>query len=186
MNKVIAEEKLTYALPVYNLDYIKDNNVTFSIDDDTFLETLFLRIRGETVKFSKFLKKKEKALEQTLKNDIAWLESNITESNTKLLDDKKAELECIRKDRIKGHITRARINWLDQGEKPTSFFCKLETKQFTEKTIRKLQLDNGSIINDQKMILKEVQRYYMNLFNEKETCSDFNLGKTIAGNKTRI
>ena len=94
-------------------------------------------------------------------------------------------MECIRKDRIKGHITRAGINWLDQGEKPTSFFCKLETKQFTEKTIRKLQLDNGSIINDQKMILKEVQRYYVNLFNEKETCSDFNLGKTIAGNRVK-
>ena len=31
MNKVIAEEKLTYALPVYNLDYIKDNNVTFQL-----------------------------------------------------------------------------------------------------------------------------------------------------------
>ena len=45
----------------------------------------------------------------------------------------------IGKEKIKGYITRARIQWLDQGEKPTSFFCKLESKQFTEKTIRKLQ-----------------------------------------------
>ena len=101
----------------------------------------------------------------------------------KLLDDKKAELESIRKEKIKGYITRARIQWLDQGEKPTSFFCKLESKQFTEKTIRKLQLDNGFIINDQKMILKEVQKYYTNLFKEKETFSDFNLAKNITGNK---
>ena len=93
INKVITEEKLKYALPVYNLDYIRDNNVTFSVDDDIFLETLFLRIRGETVKFSKFLKKKEKVLESNLKNDIAWLESNVNESNMKLLDDKKAELD---------------------------------------------------------------------------------------------
>ena len=183
INKVITEEKLKYALPVYNLDYIRDNNVTFSVDDDIFLETLFLRIRGETVKFSKFLKKKEKVLESNLKNDIAWLESNVNESNMKLLDDKKAELESIRKEKIKGYITRARIQWLDQGEKPTSFFCKLESKQFTEKTIRKLQLDNGFIINDQKMILKEVQKYYTNLFKEKETFSDFNLAKNITGNK---
>ena len=62
---------------MYNLDYIRDTNVTFSVDDDIFLETLFLRIRGETVKFSKFLKKKEKVLESNLKNDIAWLESNV-------------------------------------------------------------------------------------------------------------
>ena len=118
-----------------------------------------------------------------MKNDIAWLESNVNESNMKILDDKKAELESIRKEKIKGHITRARIQWLDQGEKPTSFFCKLESKQFTEKTIRKLQLDNGSIINDQEMILKEVQKYYTNLFKEKETFCDFNLAKNITGNR---
>ena len=44
---------MKYEIPVYNLDYIRDNNVTFSIDDDISLETLFLRIHEETVKFSK-------------------------------------------------------------------------------------------------------------------------------------
>ena len=97
----------------------------------------------------------------------------------KLLDDKKV----LENKKIKGQITRTRIQWLDQGEKHTSFFCKLKSKQFTEKTIRKLQLDNGSIINDQKMIVKEVQKYYMNLFKEKETFSDFKLGKNITGNR---
>ena len=41
----------------------------------------------------------------------------------------------------------------------------------------------GSIINDQKMILKEVQKYYTNLFKEKETFCDFNLAKSITGNR---
>ena len=96
---------------------------------------------------------------------------------------RKLNLKSIRKDKIKGHITRARIQWLGQGEKPTSFFCKLDSEQFTEKAIRKVQLDNGSTINDKKMIVKEAQKYYMNLFKEKKTCSDFNLRKNITGNR---
>ena len=55
IGNIINEEKLKYCLPVSNSIYIHDsfNNLQFSIDDDTFLEMLFLRIRGETLKFAK-------------------------------------------------------------------------------------------------------------------------------------
>ena len=128
---------------------------------------LFLIIRGETIKFLSYLNKKQKLLEMNLKNDIDWLESNSNQSNISLLEDRKTELENTRKDKIKGYITRARIQWLNQGEKPTSFFCKLESKHSTEKTIRKLQIGDGATINDQKLILKEIEKYYHNLFKVK-------------------
>ena len=47
----INDEKLKYAVPVYNLDNIKnisDEGLQLTIEHDTFLETLLLRIRGET------------------------------------------------------------------------------------------------------------------------------------------
>ena len=40
INKIIMEEKYKYALPVYDLNHIKDNHITFSSDDDTFLDTV--------------------------------------------------------------------------------------------------------------------------------------------------
>ena len=46
INKVIEEEKFRYALPVYSFEYIKAGDIAFTIDDATFLETLFLKIRG--------------------------------------------------------------------------------------------------------------------------------------------
>ena len=59
VNNVIKEEKLKYALPVHNTKYVEENdNIEMSIDGDLFLEVLFLRIRGETVKFASNLKKK--------------------------------------------------------------------------------------------------------------------------------
>ena len=53
VNNLIQEEKINYALPVYDLDFLKANdNIKMSIDSDQFLEVLFLRIQGETIKFA--------------------------------------------------------------------------------------------------------------------------------------
>ena len=44
INGIIEEEKVKYAIPVYNLDFLKDNFTSFEmiIDHDLFLETLLL------------------------------------------------------------------------------------------------------------------------------------------------
>ena len=44
VNKIIQEEKSKYALPVYLAEYVKNENenIKFNIDDDDFLEMIFL------------------------------------------------------------------------------------------------------------------------------------------------
>ena len=64
-------------------------------------------------------------------------------------------------------MTCARIQWLNKGEKPTSFFCKLENKNFTEKTTRKLQTDSGTILTDQKVFLKKSINFMPNYLNQE-------------------
>ena len=46
INTIIDEEKLKYAIPIYNHDYIikTDEELTFTVDDDAFLECLYLPI----------------------------------------------------------------------------------------------------------------------------------------------
>ena len=180
VNKIIDEEKEKYCLPVYNPNYIKEsfNDIVFSVDDDLFLETLFLRIRGETIKFASFLKKKQKNHEQNLLQDIAHLENtSLGQSNLDLLDDKKSELENLRKEKVKGNMARARIQWLNEGEKPTSFFCRLENQNFTVKTMRKLQTDTGLLITNQKNILKEIHKFYSNLFRSRDDQAQNDIAK---------
>ena len=53
VNKLIQEEKLKYAVPVYSLHHLQtasDEDITFTINSSNFLEMLFLRIHGETKK----------------------------------------------------------------------------------------------------------------------------------------
>ena len=86
------------------------SNITFTIDDDIFLEMLFLRIRGNTIKYASSLKKHNKTKEDQLLKDIAYLESQLDSSshNYQLLMDKQLELEKLRKIKVDGEQIRSR------------------------------------------------------------------------------
>ena len=105
---------------------------------DTLLECLYLRIRGESIKYSSKLKKQNENLENKFKKDIQSLEEqdNLDETNKKLYD-KKQELEKLREDKIRGEMIRARIQWINEGERPSKYFCKLENKILWKKQLKK-------------------------------------------------
>ena len=77
-----------------------------------------------------------------------------------MLTDKKVELEQRRKTKVRVELVRARIQWLSEGEKPSKYFCNLAKKNFIEKTIRNVQLADGSHVNNQQEILKHIGLYY--------------------------
>ena len=65
-----------------------------------------------------------------------------TSANIKLLEDKQIELENLRKHKINGYITRTRMQWLQEDEKPSSFFCNLEKRNYVEKNNKKVATPN--------------------------------------------
>ena len=71
--KMVRDEielvKATYAIPIYNNDFIQSDNgnlLEITISDTLFLETLLCQLRGQIIKFSKNLKKEEKNEEYSL------------------------------------------------------------------------------------------------------------------------
>ena len=175
INKVIEDELIKYSIPVYSLDYIKNGtkDLTSTISYDLFLELLFLRIRGETIKFASYEKRKHNMTEQQLIKDIETLEKSEMIQNPQLVMDKKAELETLRQQKIKGEMVRTRGHWLKEGEKPTKFFCNLENRNFVEKTMKKIKLSDGSFIVEQKEALHHIGRFYSKLFKNRDDNLDF-------------
>ena len=60
VNEIIEKIKLEYAVPIYNIDNIKnidDKIVQFTISDKLFLEMLLLKVRQETIHFASQYKK---------------------------------------------------------------------------------------------------------------------------------
>ena len=68
---------------------------------------------GETIKFSSFEKKIRNEKEKNLIKDIKHSERNNDKFtlNNDLLEDKKLQLEKLRKDKIKGQMIRACLQW---------------------------------------------------------------------------
>ena len=120
INTLIDNEIFKYALPIYHPNYLTGNykDIMFTIDDDLFLEMIFLKIRGETIKFSSFLKKNERTMEKQLIKDIEDIEK-MEVINFELLSDKKSSLEALRGKRIQGQMIRSRIQCLNENEKPS-------------------------------------------------------------------
>ena len=71
---------------------------------------------------------------------------------------KQSELELIRERKIKGVITRTIARWAGQAEKNSKYFCSLEKRHYTEKTIPKLVLHDNKEIYDQHQILMETKQ----------------------------
>ena len=62
------------------------------------------------------------------------------------------------------------LHFIDEGEKPSSYFCKLETHYNTNKSIPFIENEDGILITNQKEILKETCKFYKQLYakNDKE------------------
>lgn len=105
-----------------------------SIDESAFLEILLMEIRGLTISYSSYRKKNNDKIEKQLISDINELEnSNVVDLS--LLEEKQAALENFRKEKLRGHFIRSRAKWVDEGEKPTKYFCHLESRNFLNKII---------------------------------------------------
>lgn len=171
INNKIRDIKQQYALPVYNYDNINDvpdDELQFVIDDQLFLDTLLMELRGKSISFSSFRKKQTDKNEQEIIRKIKSIEENLTESQQDELDQLKSDLEKLRHEKMKGYVIRSRAQWIEEGEKPTKFFCNLENQNFASKTMYKLKKDNGDIIYDQSQILEETKNFYSSLYKNKD------------------
>ena len=54
-----------------------------------------------------------------------------------------------------GHMVRSRAQYIDQGERPTKYFCAFEKHSYVSKIICSLELEDGTKITKQEEILKE-------------------------------
>ena len=68
---------------------------------------------------------------------------------------------------IKGVITRARIQWVEEGERSTKYFLGLEKSAHKKKSITKLITESRDILTSQEQISAHVVEFYQNLFSSK-------------------
>ena len=138
-----------------------------------------MEIRGKTISYSAYKKKKNNDLETKLCEQIKELEYN-DNTISKVLDEKIHDLIELRKEKLKGHCIRARAKWVEEGKKPTKYFCNMESRNYYSKLISRIELNNGTVITDQKDILKETKSFYQNLYSVPTVHSNINITEILS------
>ena len=106
-----------------------------------------MEVRGKTISFASYKKKERNKLQNELEKEINTLENSaVTNPNLAQLEEKKRLLENLRKEKLQGTIIRSKALWVDEGEKPTKYFCNLGSRNYVNKTIQKLELEGKGII----------------------------------------
>ena len=90
VKKIINEVKSMYVTnnESINVNEILDNDIVFNINDQLFLEILFMTIRGETIKYSSVKKRKKLEEENKVEREIKELEAEINNDFSSIDENK--------------------------------------------------------------------------------------------------
>ena len=173
INSLILKTKQEYAVFPYNIDTLSNvpnHELCLTISDQTFLDTLLMKIRESTIFYSIDKKRKLNEKETKLKQIIESLDkkTHLNENEKLTLEQTNEELISLREIRMRGVLVRSRARWVEDGEKITSYFCGLEKRNYTNKRINMLTKPNGEDIKDNKTIVEEVKLFYENLYKSRD------------------
>ena len=177
VKNTIQEVKKDYCALVYNfdkIDTIDNEQLNLRIGDQLFFEILLMKIRGKTISFSCFIKKRETERQEYLIGRIENLEKNIDNDNLEEIETLKNELANLRNKKIEGMNIRSKATWIKEGEKGTKYFTNLERRNYVNKAMPTLVNNLGQEIHSQREIAQEVRNYYENLYKRRIT-EDVNL-----------
>jgi hypothetical protein len=151
------------------------------LDSRLIWEILKYEIKQKSITFSKNIAKERKSRLEYLENKLKQLQTvqNI-ESNSELLAIEK-EIEQIYSYKAIGSQIRAKLDFIEFGEKNNKLFLNLEKSRQTRKSINTL-LINGKKITDIKQILSEEEHFYKKLYTSEK--SNVNEIKTYLSNVT--
>lgn len=141
-----------------------------------------IRIKEFSIKYCIRRNKLQKDLSKEIQKSLSMVESKITVNPEQIMQLKeehsalKQKLDKLYMNRAKGYQVRSRAKYIEDGEKSTGYFLKLEKQRQTYNKIDCLENDNGERLNSDNMILNECHNFYSNLYtSEKPTEGDIDI-----------
>ena len=183
VNKV--KEIITLTREEYMIEISEsDEDFELSIPADLFLETLLMKIREMTIHYSSKLKESRNKEFNCLINQINFVKELYDESHNEvigdILDDLNKNFEEYRRYKLEGIILRTRSKWIEEGERPSKYFCSLEKRNFINKNITKIINNDNKTITDQEDILYEVENFYKTLYkSQDDNLEDIDLNSIV-------
>ena len=134
-----------------------------------------MEIRTSTISFAKGKAQINRERGLLVKDQLDELDRKIclstdlqnVDHELKQYDNLKKELQGLYEAKGEAARFRAKCLWIEKGERPTKYFFDLEKRNYNRKVISELEDEDGEIIENEKQILLEIERYYRNLYTSK-------------------
>ena len=81
-------------------------------------------------------------------------------------------LNKFEEEKLRGNIVRSRAQWIEEGEKCSKYFMRLENRNYRTKCITTLLKDEIKI-SKQPEIIDECKQFYKNLYTKSVECNQF-------------
>lgn len=166
------------------LDDYQTNNM--ELDYQLKWDLCKIKVKEFCIQYSMSKRRSMRNRHIELQTDLDGTERALaTDPNNKELlhhrESVKLAMEVYSVSEAKGAQTRARVKFIEEGEKNTKYFLNLEKAQANAKVMDRLKKENGEIATDQDILREQVQfyreRYRKTTDFQDEVANDF-LGNT--------
>ena len=127
-----------------------------------------MKVRGNSIKFSSRKKKSTNNILTALQKRLQRLKENFDANpDSEILHDidlVNGDIDQIIQHQLKGAQIRSKLNWINEGERPTKFFLNLEKQNANKKHIKRIIKGNGNTITGNDNILSELETFYRKLY----------------------
>ena len=159
-----------------DIEYINQIKQTIreTVEDNTNLEhgmlweMIKLKIRGTSIKYSSRKKRSNNNLLTALTRRQQILQEKFDRAPDpeikRDIDLVHGDIEQIIASQMKGAQVRAKLNWVNEGERPTKFFLNLEKQNYNKKQIKRIKRKNGDTISGKLNLLNELESFYKQLY----------------------
>ena len=141
-----------------------------TLDKRNLWELIKIRIKEFSIKVSVEKAKIRKHNMTLLENSILDLDKQILQNPTNFdnlkteRETKKRELDKLFEYKARGYQIRSRSKWVEEGEKSTSYFLRLEKRHQNFNKIDALKTHDDSIVRTDPEILDECVKFYSKLY----------------------
>jgi hypothetical protein len=149
-------------------------NSTIIVEDDPVMqwELLKIKIKDFSTSYSKLKCNEQRNRSIRLNNELNELDVKLSADPSCVETQQKREnvklqLEIMEQHAAHSAQIRARVKWIENGEKNTKFFLNLEKSRANSKILTSVKDETGRTVTKQEEILQVQKNYFKNLYRKR-------------------
>lgn len=155
------------------IEKAKNNQDLYADVDDMGLkiEMMTSAIRAQSIKVSKQKARHRREKSEAIMQEIQECENRMCENPCDEAIDNyntlRMRIDQIEEEKGRIAMVHSGARWIEEGEKPTRYFLRMNADRSSKKQMRVLQAPNGDLITGDKEILQFCHDYFKDMYESK-------------------